>query len=540
MYRTQRAKQIFVKIREVVRDQSVVTRVSYALLTFALAVTSLSAIALIAKDSILFHTDIARDHLLMEDIVYGGRLTLLGPRTGGIPGVFHGPLWLYVNLPAFIVGGGDPAIVGWGWLVMWFTSLALTYVVALRLTRVKVYALAVVTMYALLTQSWMINFMNFSGAMLVVPLWLYGLHRYGDTRHIRYLALSYCVVGLIIQFQMALGVPLVVLTLCISLVIAWRYRLWLHLMGALTIVPFVSSFVLFDIRHDFLQIRSVLAYLFGDVTFGKTTQSFMSLLTERLAMMRVEPAKLVSFDRVTFDIPILLGGVSVGYLISRARQSHVSVWSPLIRVAILSVYVWCGFWLVTLPYKGVMWGYYFNPLLPLCVMGFVALVIGSFRRYGMVLIAVYCLFITPLHRISDSLAPVDVSKKSVGDWVYLRSRYEDIIFSPSSPKEFGYFVFTRDQLGYGPSYAMHFLTRRHPDFTPHALSKQKVTYLLAETEPHPVANKEYWTRVQVGITSEPTQVYPLSGRFVIERYDLTDKELASPTDPALDQQLLFR
>ncbi len=76
---------------------------------------------------IIFHTDIARDFLLMEDVVKNKPITLIGPRSGGIPGVFHGPLWTYLNLPSFIIGGGNPAIVSWFWVILYLINLLIVY-----------------------------------------------------------------------------------------------------------------------------------------------------------------------------------------------------------------------------------------------------------------------------------------------------------------------------------------------------------------------------------------------------------------------------
>ena len=86
----------------------------------------LSAWYVLNKD-LVFHTDIARDFLVLEDIVRTHKPTLLGPRSGGIPGVFHGPLWFYVNLPIFILGQGNPVVVGWFWVFLSASSIFITY-----------------------------------------------------------------------------------------------------------------------------------------------------------------------------------------------------------------------------------------------------------------------------------------------------------------------------------------------------------------------------------------------------------------------------
>src|SRR5688572_10815215 len=69
----------------------------------------------VLHNDLVFNSDIARDFLLFEEISQK-KIVLIGPRASGIPGLFHGPLWLYVNYPAYIIGQGNPVVVGWWWV----------------------------------------------------------------------------------------------------------------------------------------------------------------------------------------------------------------------------------------------------------------------------------------------------------------------------------------------------------------------------------------------------------------------------------------
>lgn len=535
--------KLFLKYHEHLKHLITVSRlelVARIALSVCLTVAIILALSIALKGEILFHTDIARDHLLIEDMVTRGRPTLIGPRTGGIPGVFHGPLWLYINIPMFLLSGGDPVATGWGWLLIWVLSVMLVYGCVRWLLYQNDLALATTTLYALLTFSGIVNYMNFSGASLVVPIWFAMFITYLRRCRSRYLALSYLMVGFIVQFQMALGVPLLILTSVLALVWIVRARKWTHVLSICAILPLLGTFVLFDLRHDLLQTRSTIAYLFGDVAYGKTTSPIVPFLMERFEMVRVEFAEFLSYDAVRYTDVLLLVGFLFGILCARIAYKRIRSQTASIDVLAGVCYIWIGYWFVTLPYRGVMWGYYYSPLVSIICIGLIALSVSSLRTFGILLIAVFCLLITPFKRLPSILRQPDLLSMDVGQWTYLRKMYEDTIFAPGGPEEFGYFVFTRDQLGYAPTYAMHFLAKRHGDRRVKEMQKSKVTYLLAETEPHPVANKDYWTRYQVGITSKPTQVKRLSHNFVIERYDLTESEIQTPVDPNLRQDLLFR
>ncbi len=70
-----------------------------------------------------FTTDQGRDMLDIRDIVVGHHLRLIGPTTS-INGVFLGPGWYYFNVPPFILGQGDPAVLVY-WQILFFQLAAL-------------------------------------------------------------------------------------------------------------------------------------------------------------------------------------------------------------------------------------------------------------------------------------------------------------------------------------------------------------------------------------------------------------------------------
>src|SRR5579863_1660833 len=91
---------------------------------------------------LLFHTDIARDFLLIQDIAINHKLTLIGPRAGGIPGTFLGPAWLYLNVPAFLLGNGNPIVVGYFWLLLVLTGFGVVFYITKKIYNYEVAVLA--------------------------------------------------------------------------------------------------------------------------------------------------------------------------------------------------------------------------------------------------------------------------------------------------------------------------------------------------------------------------------------------------------------
>ena len=92
---------------------------------------------------IFFHTDIARDFLLIKDVVINHKLTLIGPRTGGITGVFHGPLWLYLNSLPFVITHGNPSSMAWFWYLLMIGALYFIFITAKKIFNTNIALISV-------------------------------------------------------------------------------------------------------------------------------------------------------------------------------------------------------------------------------------------------------------------------------------------------------------------------------------------------------------------------------------------------------------
>lgn len=85
----------------------------------------------VLHNDIFFYTDIARDFFLFQEIATK-KFVLLGPKSS-TTGLFHGPLWMYLNFPAFFLGRGNPVVVGWFWILLIAGFLLSSFVIAKKL-----------------------------------------------------------------------------------------------------------------------------------------------------------------------------------------------------------------------------------------------------------------------------------------------------------------------------------------------------------------------------------------------------------------------
>src|SRR3989344_6237178 len=72
--------------------------------------------SLVGKGEVSFFNDVARDFLLFQEMDHK-KIVLIGPRSS-TNGLFHGPLWTYINYPAYILGNGDPVVIAWFWIFL--------------------------------------------------------------------------------------------------------------------------------------------------------------------------------------------------------------------------------------------------------------------------------------------------------------------------------------------------------------------------------------------------------------------------------------
>lgn len=88
---------------------------------------------LVVRSGLYFIWDQGRDAAAMERILRGD-LTLIGP-TSGIQGLFLGPLWFYLGLPGYVLGGGNPYVLITWFILVGATTIPLSWLFARQLFR---------------------------------------------------------------------------------------------------------------------------------------------------------------------------------------------------------------------------------------------------------------------------------------------------------------------------------------------------------------------------------------------------------------------
>ena len=481
--------------------------------------------------TINFHTDIARDFLLFEDIYYNKNITLIGPRSGGIAGVFHGPLWLYINIPAYILGSGNPVVVGWFWVLLFIISIGAVYWLGKKLFNTSVGLLAAV-FYSVVTSSSIHSMFNPFGAVVLFPIFYYFFWNYTQKKRLLDLVISLLMLGGIIQFQMAFGVPILILILPIMVYVSFKHKKWNHLLSLLLLAIPLSSYIVFELRNDFLQIRSALEFISGKRPLpDKFNIPLYEFLYKRVVAMIKNSAGMIVNNRWLLIVGFI---ASVSYVwFKRAANGYRDKFA-------LFYYLFFGYWIVTLAFKGTLWNYYYWPFITLFSV-VLASIIAQLKKKELIYGVIFLVFAysTNLYLAYKQTVGDDFSSQNGALWSFYEKVAETVY--KDAPPEFGYYIYTQDQFGYSTRHAMNYVPRKYPDKNGVPFEKRKYTYLLVDDNgEHKLTNHNDWQKYDIKIERKPDSVQKFTKAYSVETYILTPEELAIPSNPDLIHTLIFR
>lgn len=503
--------------------------VLYCLISLLILYSTYLSSSYVRYQDLGFNTDLARDFLLLADVVNTHKLPLIGPRSGGIPGIFHGPLWIYLNLPAFILGKGNPITVGWFWVSLSFFTSCITFFVGKKLFGTLIGLLSALLVSVLLIRPTPFLFNPF-GAVMLFPLFFYAFMRYLQTKRYLFLLFALLLLGCSIQFQIAFGGPILFLATCYLFWFFWKQKLLKHASAFFILLLPFATYILFDVRHQFLELHALIAYAQGK-TGHIDNFTFTDFIQNRIT-------GFISSLTIITGAPFWLTVAILFFFVFVIGQAYYSKKMPQRQIYFLFFYFFIGYWLLTLLFRGVVWDYYYWPFMPV-----VAIILSSgywvFNKY------LYAIFFIALFFFAFTFEQTTVATSAkvgtdTGSWLFNYNLAQTIY--AQGDKQFGYYIFSPDEFGYSPRYAMEYMSQQQPTTQALPYKKEAVTYLLIS----PPGGKDkgisgYWWKIhRVHITSKPFKVWSFSNGFRLEKYHLSPQEQVRPSDPNLIESLIFR
>lgn len=488
----------------------------------------LSAFWLLQGD-IHYDRDVARDFLVIDNIIRNHNLTLLGPRSS-IPGLFHGPLWFYINLPPFLIGGGNPLVVGWFWFFLSVVFLWVVFYITKNLFDSKIALLSVLllSVNSIVNPSiGLKNFYNPYGAVFVTPIFFWLFIRYVNTLKAQYLIFTLFLLGLIIQFQIAFGVPILLATILFLLYFLFKKKKIIHFSAFLILLIPLSTFILFDIRHNELQIKS----LIQDFSEKATSFNFLNTFTIRANELILNLFDFLSPGKNILTI-IIASFFIITFVVSfkKSQKEKPFFW--------LFGYLFLSFYISFLFHQGGI-GNYFWPFLPIIIMIFC-----SFYKFIKKEIFIIVFTIIYLVNLQTGILAIlnfqkDINKRGPHSWAFnfkvAQKIYQD------AKGEFGYFNYSPDRYAYQQRYAMIYTKKFFPNINSFSSTKKPLTYLIEVDPPkdRPELAATAWRISDIGIERAADKT--LRFDFIqVEKYYLSDEEIKISANPLILDYMFTR
>lgn len=481
----------------------------------------------VVNREIMFHTDMARDFLLLDEIIKK-KISLIGPRADW-KGLFHGPLWLYFNLPAYIIGKGNPIIVGWYWIFTLVISALLDYLIIKKLFN-KTTALLFIPLYFSVMMNFTASFYNPIGALFLIPLFYYFLIMYQKKESLKYLIFGIITAGLIFQFQLAVGGPIIILAIIFYFYKIIKSKKWHHIFGIFFILLPLSTFIIFDLRHNFSQLNAIINHFNGTEKYYSV--SIIDRLRNRLLIMTGDGIGLTKHN---FSIL----NVIISYLITIVVYNILTKNKKKIEYLIF-LFIYLGFYILSTVHQSSILVHYYLPLIPLVIIIF-----SSLNQYMNKKIFYIFYFLIIISNFLVGLKIVEYvgvyKNKDKASWSGLlnvaKSTYDNI-----NDKEFGLYLFAPDMYGYSEKYAFLYGQTLYPNKKMNFSQKKKETFLIYEPVPlnRPDLTGLGWKTGIVKINTKPIKTIKFDNGYIMEKYFLGEDEIKIQSDSILNDWVTQR
>lgn len=297
-----------------------------------------------------FMGDQGRDALIVSRIFTQGDLVFVGPAMS-VGNIYLGPFYYYFMLPFLFLTYPSPVGPVYAVAVLNILTVLLLYFLGRKLVgdRAALFAAGMMAVSAVAIVhsrfSWNPNIIPFFSLLLMTASY------YAVVRSPRYWVAAAVCVGILIQLHY------VTLLSAVAALSLYLWQLWstrkkktvrkkvllAGLAGAAVIVVLLSPLLLFDIKHDWLNLRALQSLATDEKNFVQAAESsthsietVLGNITERGSLIMVD--KVIG-SRGSIDYFVLLGVVLIVGIATNAVRKEKK---DLTRIAVLLVYLSVG------------------------------------------------------------------------------------------------------------------------------------------------------------------------------------------------------
>lgn len=501
----------------------------YLLLFLILALAFLLGAPMILHGDFYFLSDQARDMLLTRDIVLNHEITLIGTHSG-IGGFFHGPIWLYSLAPFFIIGGGSPFAFTYYFILIQLLTILAGFFITKNLYGYKI-GISSAFILALDPVLWK-SVPNTYGINLIPLIFIFiifSLIKFlkGDRK---YFIIASFFAGISLHFETALSLVLIPALFVVFFAFSSKKRLNVKL-GIMSVGSYliaILSFILFDLRHNFLMFNSLIVTV-ASKEHGQGYLYFGQRIKDHLqSLISIYSGFLFDANKLLIIVTMLIG--VGGLYLMRKNKKNISEAVLLFTFPILC-FVFFSFY----PYR-IYSEYVLGLTIPivlffaLCVKNIKHTIWGKLFIFLFMLIN-FCLVFNHLsmfNKYQQNLTAGSFrNQENVVNW----------IISDSKENKFGYFVYTPETFTYGMDYLMWYKTK---NLGGTAESKKLSTSYLIMYPPLEGDSSAhlFWKEniIKTKTKSINTKIFP--GNIIVEKVDLSKD--TEEVDQNYFQNLIFR
>lgn len=468
--------------------------------------------------------DIGRDFLLLQELDQK-KIVLIGPRSN-TQGVFHGPLWTYINYPAYLIGGGNPVIVAWFWVILGFIFLLSTFFILRRLFGTLESLLGVSLLSTYLVPH--INSVFHAEVnFFLVPFFLYTIYRYLLTKEAKYLAFHLIILAAFVHLNIGVGILFIMLSGILIAAFIAKNKLWKHF-AAFIILPIgVSNFIAFDFRHGFGMAKA-LFNLGGNSAFLVPLNEWINDRLRNTVSLQLLAKNIEPLSVLIFALVIIFTFI------------HIKKNTKQKPFLLLMLFYYFGYMLLSYFNKGVILYHYIYLLVPITTIWLIALSKGVSRFIFIpVILLVLFLNFNFTSGYIDDMKNNFVGKK-LNSWTTLKNVAQTVI-EEQRGKGFGYFVYSPDAYAYQQRYAMLY-SFKAAGIDAIEYVKRPTTYVIASPPPenNPYMGHQWWIENMANIKAKPIEVKNLTSGYILQKFELNPDEQKIPHNPNIELGLNFR
>jgi len=483
--------------------------------------------ASVRSGEINFFNDVSRDFLLLQELDYK-KIVLIGPRSS-TAGLFHGPLWTYVNYPAYLLGHGDPVVIAWFW-----QFLEIAFLIGCFFLAKKLFGNLIAFAYVLILSSRLIPHINgifhSEATFFITPFLFFTIERYVTTKKNIFLIIHLIITSALIQLEIGDGIPFLALSTVVAFFVIYKNKLWKHLLSFLIVPLCLINLILFDIKHELRMFHAIISTGTGQKYFV-TIPDWIKNRIENIVSLEL-------LDSPEYHMPLL---IIIFFAVIAGSIYEIKKRSKYARVYALFLFYFLGY--ITMSYfnKGLLLYHYVYLLIPITTLWLV-----SFLRKGkfVFLFVIFSIAIYLLTYANGTKYITDLQNsfqdKNPNSWRGLSSVADEIVKRQKN-EEFGYFVYSPDAFAYQPRYAMiyNFQNSKANAFE---YQKKATTYVVAQPPPanNPYMEHDWWIKVKAGIKNDPTFTKKMPNGYTILEYHLTPDEQKIPHEKNIELGISFR